>query len=201
MPLLTAHAHEFPLDPEPLEPHAHVFRPGVPIAPVGSSKCVHATRVKVRAMSAVALFLWGVNISLSLVESFHLESSQLQFRILLVWATCSGLFVVLAAAAFVSTLMRLPSRPFVSFLQGVMIVMSATSCIVGFAVLFPVIAECAGSGCSSKERALRLFVCAVNIFCAEAQRADFGCRAFPWGLCGRGCGFWVSAISCMSWCR
>ncbi|KAJ7680234.1 hypothetical protein DFH06DRAFT_1162325 [Mycena polygramma] len=148
------------VSPEPLEPPVRVPRLCIPIAPVGSSKCAHATRVKVRAMTAVALVLWGVNISLSLVESFRLESSKLQFRILLVWATCSGLFVALAAAAFISTLMRLPSRPFVSFLHGAMIVMSATSCIVGFAVLFPVIAECAGSGCSSKERALRLFVCA-----------------------------------------
>jgi uncharacterized membrane protein len=83
----------------------------------------------------------------------------LQVRILLVWAACSGVFVVLTTAVFVSTLLRRPSRSFVSFLRGLAIVsvfppnfrpmlteelaqfMSFTSCIVGFAVMFPVIAE------------------------------------------------------------
>ncbi|KAJ6593812.1 hypothetical protein B0H19DRAFT_35813 [Mycena capillaripes] len=89
----------------------------------------------------------------------RMQASQLQSRITLVWAVCSGILVVVAAAVFVSTLLRRPSRSFVAFLRGLTIFMSATSCIVGFAVMFPVIAECAGSGCSSKERALRLFVC------------------------------------------
>ncbi|KAJ7925210.1 hypothetical protein B0H13DRAFT_1975493 [Mycena leptocephala] len=133
--------------PEPVEPPPRFAR--IPCAPTPPAN--------------VPFVLWSVNISLSLVEYFRLIAethvSQLQVRILLVWAACSGVFVVLTTAVFVSTLLRRPSRSFVSFLRGLAIFMSFTSCIVGFAVMFPVIAECTNSGCSSGERTLRFFVC------------------------------------------
>ncbi|KAJ7096413.1 hypothetical protein C8R44DRAFT_377607 [Mycena epipterygia] len=126
---------------------------------------VHALRtlrIKTRVVSAVALALWSTDLALALVEHFRmidLQSPALQSRLLLVWAVCSGVFVLVAAVVFISTLLRRPHRPFLSFLRGLAIFMSATSSIIGFGVMFPVIAECSGDKCSGEERAIRLLVC------------------------------------------
>jgi len=155
--------------PEPLEPPprvAHVCAaPTTTIRPRSSP--AHAVRVKARVVAAIVFALWSINLSLSLVEYFRLLRTPvhppLQLRILLVWAVCSGLLVLTAAAVFVSTLVRRPSVGFVGFLRGFAIFMSATSCIVGFAVMFPIIAECTGGAdCTDKERTMRLFLCGVS---------------------------------------
>ncbi|KAJ7188355.1 hypothetical protein C8R46DRAFT_1054533 [Mycena filopes] len=148
--------------PEPVEP------PRLPCLPANSpgprAERPLTGRVRARAMAVVAFSLWVSNFSLSLVEYFQSVKDgapQLQLRVLLVWAICSGIFVVISAAIFSSTLLRRPSWSLVALLRGLTILMSTTSCIVGFAVVFPVIAECTRGQilCSSKERALRLFVC------------------------------------------
>ncbi|KAJ7697716.1 hypothetical protein B0H17DRAFT_1130310 [Mycena rosella] len=113
-------------------------------------------------MSAIALILWSIEMSLSLVEHFRmvrLHSPAYQSRLLLVWTVSSGLFVVTTAAVFISTLLRRPRRPLLNFLRGFAIFMSLTSSIIGFGVMFPIIAECSAGQCKGKERALRLFVC------------------------------------------
>ncbi|KAJ7497205.1 hypothetical protein FB451DRAFT_220648 [Mycena latifolia] len=121
-----------------------------------------ALRVKTRTMSAVALVLWSIDLSLSLVEHFrmvNMHSSGFQSRLLLVWSVCSGLFVVITAAVFISTLLRRPHRPFLNFLRGFAIFMSLTGSVVGFGLMFPVIAECSIGECSRKERVMRLWLC------------------------------------------
>ncbi|KAJ6586832.1 hypothetical protein DFH09DRAFT_235647 [Mycena vulgaris] len=120
-----------------------------------------ALRVKTRTVSAVALVLWSINMALSLIEYLRMvrmHSPVFQSRLLLVWTVCSGLFVGITAAVFISTLLRRPSRPFLNFLRGFAIFMSITSCIIGFGLIFPVIEQCSGGKCSSEEHAMRLFV-------------------------------------------
>ncbi|KAJ6499392.1 hypothetical protein C8R45DRAFT_114572 [Mycena sanguinolenta] len=156
--------------PEPLPPPRISLRPSP----------VHAARTSVRIITAVAFTLWSANLSLSLVEYFRLgrEPVPLQMRVVLAWAVCSALLVLTAAAVFLSTLVRRPSAKFVRFLCGFSILMSVTSCIVGFAVLFPVVAEwCvpllglllilmpggmdspSATGCLGWDHAVRLFLC------------------------------------------
>lgn len=107
---------------------------------------VHALRIKTRVVSAVALALWSTDLALALVEHFRkslsagvrrvpkfltgmieLQSPPLQSRLLLVWSVCSGVFVLIAAAVFMSTLLRRPHRPFLSFLRGLAIV---SACLI-----------------------------------------------------------------------
>ncbi|KAJ7901738.1 hypothetical protein B0H14DRAFT_1250879 [Mycena olivaceomarginata] len=133
-----------------------------PVPPIPTSPS-HAARVHVRGVTVIGFALWSTNFSLSLVEFFHLvrtsaeRQPQAQLRVLLAWAVCSGLLVLAATAVFVSTLFRRPSVRFIGFMHSFAIFMSATSCIVGFAVLFPAIAQCVG--CSNQERAMRVFLC------------------------------------------
>ncbi|KAJ7045430.1 hypothetical protein C8F04DRAFT_1064751 [Mycena alexandri] len=149
--------------PEPFEPPPCVPRvPAISVRPRPETPLTG--RVRARSVAVVAFALWAANFSLSLVEYFQSvrdDAPRLQLRVLVVWAVCSGIFVVIAANVFLSTLFRRPSWTLVVFLRGLAILMSATSCIVGFAVVFPVIAECTRDQiqCSGKEHALRLFVC------------------------------------------
>ncbi|KAF7376066.1 hypothetical protein MSAN_00021400 [Mycena sanguinolenta] len=92
--------------------------------------------------------------------SIHSSTWELQMRIVLAWAVCSALLVLTAAAVFLSTLVRRPPVKFVRLLHVFSILMSATTCILGFAVLFPVIAECSSAaGCSSSDHTARFFLC------------------------------------------
>ncbi|KAJ7783048.1 hypothetical protein B0H16DRAFT_1495163 [Mycena metata] len=153
--------------PEPVEPTHHIPRiPAISVRPRPETPLTG--RVRARSAAVVAFALWDRQLFFvshthptGNIESVRDDAPRLQLRVLLVWAVCSGFFVVIAANVFLSTLLRRPWRALVVSLRGLAILMSATSCIVGFAVVFPVIAECTRDQiqCSSKEHALRLFVC------------------------------------------
>ncbi|KAF8210139.1 hypothetical protein K438DRAFT_1959420 [Mycena galopus ATCC 62051] len=155
--------------PEPLEPR--IRAPPNPIPPITYRRRAppqaYAVRASARVVAGVAVVLWSLNLSLSLVEYFRLlrepqiqKDRQFQLRVLLVWAVCSALLSLTASTVFVCTLLRRPAPRLVRFLRGFTIFMSFTSCIVGFAILFPAISECSSStGCTGSEHALRVFVC------------------------------------------
>ncbi|KAJ7287628.1 hypothetical protein C8J57DRAFT_1496042 [Mycena rebaudengoi] len=138
-------------------------RVAVPPPPrtVGDSESAQAARVHTRSVSAGAFVLWSLAFSLSLVEYLRMlkmRSPAYQTRILLVWIVCGGIFVVVTAAMFTMTVVRRPSVAWLKLLRGVAILMSVASCIIGFGVVFPVIAECSGSKCTRGEHAMRIFV-------------------------------------------